>query len=1050
MRVSPDMSKNPSISRNLTIWLSTAFMILSSLGLFTFYAIEARHGKAHLKGQGYRYLDVISQSVKFSLWNLDREGVETIANAYAGNEAIVRLIVRDAMGKVLFRHDRTWQYAPLEVLKQDIYYQGDRVGSLSLALTGFFLDRQQRRLVFAGVVIQLIALVSIIGLTSLLLRRFLKKPLDSFRGLAERFAAGEYKHTLANPHKEYLEFVEALRILGATIQNQVRNLQDSNEQIMQAESKYRRIFQNAREGLFQTDPDGRLENANAAMARTLGYASPQDLPAGSEILKRHLMPDKAQRRKFYRDLAENGEVVGREVRGKRLDGSFFWGELTVMAVDEGVSPPRVFEGVLVNTTERKFREVAEQERKAALMASEAKSLFVANMSHEIRTPMNAIIGLSALALRTDLTPTQRDYVAKIESSALSLLQIINDILDLSKIEAGRMAMESVDFDLEDVLHNLARIISLKAGEKGLDVLFDLEADVPCGLVGDPTRLSQVLLNLAGNAVKFTEQGQVVVRVRAEPPSPDTGDGQAVLRFSVLDTGIGMQPHQTPRLFQSFTQADASITRKYGGTGLGLTISKQIVEMMGGTMTVSSEFGKGSAFSFTARFGLHGKARKETRPARPMPGLRVLVVDDNKAAREILAHTLKSFGYAVTLAESGPEAIDAVVRAEKEAPYHLVLMDWAMPGMDGLEAARRIKLHPGLARPPAILIVTAYGGQDLSRKFPQSGSDGFLTKPVTPSLLLNTIVSALHDKPFLHPGADSRKKILVDGLDGIRGARILVVEDNRINQQIAVELLEQEGFYTAVASQGKEALDILEAAEEGQNAFDAVLMDVQMPQMDGFTATRKIRRLPPPKCHVPIIAMTAHAMQQERDRCLSGGMDDFVSKPIDQRVLFTTLVRWIPPGARVPAPPRAQPGPLRPDIPGLPRVLRQVDVETGLSRTGGNQTLYGQLIREFRTDHGQDARAIARALESQDPKTALKIVHGLKGVAGGIGALALHTRAKDLEKTLNTGDPARQQAVFEDFARDFKNLMDEITPRNPQEQTLPEYGKPPIPRPWPHG
>jgi signal transduction histidine kinase/DNA-binding response OmpR family regulator len=529
-------------------------------------------------------------------------------------------------------------------------------------------------------------------------------------------------------------------------------------------------------------------------------------------------------------------------------------------------------------------------RNEAEDATKAKSEFLANMSHEIRTPMNAIMGMAHLAMKTDLTAKQYDYLKKVDISAKSLLGIINDILDFSKIEAGKMDMESVDFQLEDTLDNISTLVGIKTQEKGLELLFKTDPTVPTALVGDPLRLGQILINLSNNAVKFTDTGEIVVSTELVKK-----DGaQVTLEFSVQDTGIGMTEKQAAKLFQPFAQADSSTTRKYGGTGLGLTISKRLAEMMDGEIWVESEQGRGSTFSFTANFGLS-----------ELRGMKVLVVDDNATSRDIFQEMLESFSFEVSVAASGQEGIAELESAGKDKPFELVIMDWKMPDMDGIEASQQIKDHKSLSKIPPIIMVTAYGREEVMQQAEKVGLEGFLLKPVNPSMLFDSIMQAFGEAVPETSRVAQRHEQEAEALKHIRGAHVLLVEDNEINQQVATEILEGAGLNVTLATNGQEAVNAVK-----ENKYDAVLMDVQMPVMDGYTATRTIREwelkatepkdknqdsaLSPQSSDLPIIAMTAHAMAGDEDKSLQAGMNGHVTKPIDPDQLFATLQKWIKP------------------------------------------------------------------------------------------------------------------------------------------------------------
>ena len=523
-------------------------------------------------------------------------------------------------------------------------------------------------------------------------------------------------------------------------------------------------------------------------------------------------------------------------------------------------------------------------------ATAMKSMFLANMSHEIRTPMNAVIGMAYLALKTPLSEKQRDYVNKIHHAGTSLLGVINDILDVSKIEAGRLDIEAVDFRLDDVIASVTAITAQKAQDKGLEFLVDVADSVPQTLVGDSLRLGQVIANLVNNAIKFTAQGEVYLTAEVL----DQVGERATLRFAVKDTGIGMTPEQAARLFQPFSQADASTTRKHGGTGLGLTICRRLVELMGGEIWLESEPGAGSTFLFTVSVGVSaGLAQSRVAPER-LRALSALVVDDNAAARDVLVHALVGACARVDAVSSGEEAIAAVRQHDADRPYDVIFMDWRMPGMDGIQAARLIKEDPSLTTRPAVVLVTAFGREDVREEAERIQMDGFLLKPVTASMLFDTLVAlfagASQDRPVLAPLGDRHA-------DRLRGLRVLLAEDNEINQQIALELLEGVGATVEVANDGLEAVRKV-LSQPAPPAYDVVLMDLQMPEMDGYQATREIRA-DSRFASFPIIAMTAHATIEERQKCLDAGMNGHVSKPIDPVSLFDTLERFAAPTVKGP-------------------------------------------------------------------------------------------------------------------------------------------------------
>jgi len=652
-------------------------------------------------------------------------------------------------------------------------------------------------------------------------------------------------------------------------------------------------------------------------------------------------------------------------------------------------------------------QLAEAQQRAD-MANQAKSDFLANMSHEIRTPMNAILGMSHLALQSGLTARQQNYVQKVHASAESLLGIINDILDFSKIEAGKLDIEKVDFNLADVLDNLANVVGMKADEKNLELLYLEPPDLPIALVGDPLRLSQVLLNLANNAVKFTDQGEVSLVLQIA----QRGDDWIDLHFEVRDTGIGIEQVQRERLFQPFEQADTSTSRRHGGTGLGLAISRQLVHLMGGQLDMRSAPGRGSSFFFTLRFGLQ-QPGEGTVPLRHqgLLGSRVLVVDDNAQAREVLMAMVQALGLQPDEADDGIEALRKIGDASAK-PYDLVLLDWKMPGMDGITCAQRIRgmARPG-ARSPMVLMLTAFSRDEVLRRVEEQGVQitELLTKPVTPSSLFDACCKALGLASLASVHAERRKGRMVDR-SKLNGARILLVEDNEINREVALELLTAQGITVVTAADGREALQVLE-----RESFDAVLMDCQMPVMDGFEATRALRERPALR-DLPVIAMTANAMIGDRERTLAAGMNDHIAKPIDIDETFATLAKWLAPRKQTALSTEANSAAA--DFRSLPGV----DVTAALAQMGSSESLYARTLRRFLDAECDFVARFASTRAAGDMAAARRMAHDLQSVAGTLGMNGLRQAALALEQACCADDAPAVDASLQAASLELQPIL----------------------------
>jgi len=648
------------------------------------------------------------------------------------------------------------------------------------------------------------------------------------------------------------------------------------------------IIENVPAAIYVKDLEGRYLRHNALLASVLGHAGESLVgKCDSDLL------DRANAERMAgedRRVASQGQVLRAEHRMPGANGEMRTFQTHVFPLQDSSGRPDAIGGISLDITDLK------RAQHAAESATRAKSEFLANMSHEIRTPMNAILGMSYLALQSGLDPQQSNYVQKVHASAESLLGIINDILDFSKVEAGKLDLEVIPFSLGDVMDNLANTVGLRAQEKRLELLFVEPPGLPAALMGDPSRLGQVLLNLGNNAVKFTERGEVLVSIAVV----DRDSSSVQLRFEVRDTGIGMTAEQQHRLFEPFSQADAATTRRYGGTGLGLAISRHLVRLMGGEIAVDSEPGRGSRFQFSLRLGL------QPEPHAPAPvlrheglrGARVLIVDDNAAAREVLAGMAAALGLQADTAADGADALRKVALAdEHHEPYRLLLLDWQMPGMDGMECARRLAARATRHPTPTVLMLTAFCRDEVQRRLDQQhlAVGALLTKPITPSTLFDACIAALDLESFRPTRTGHREAALQRHRTSLNGARVLLVEDNAINRELAVDLLSRAGLVVSVACDGQEALDIL--ARQG---FDCVLMDCQMPVMDGYTATRMLRQQPHLK-DVPVIAMTANAMVGDREKVLAAGMNDHIAKPIKVDEAFATIARWARPEMRGPGP-----------------------------------------------------------------------------------------------------------------------------------------------------
>jgi PAS domain S-box-containing protein len=809
-----------------------------------------------------------------------------------------------------------------------------------------------------------------------------------------------------------------------------------HESLAQENEELNVIFETAEFGILLLR-NRTIVRANAAMDAIFGYESGGMI--GQTTASWYVTDTDNQAMVAGYEKMWRGEMNNQEMPLYRKDrSSTFYARMCGRAIDRS-DPTRGTVWMIEDISIRKQQEVELKiARDKAQEAAQTKSDFLANMSHEIRTPMNAIIGLSNLVQKTELNPRQRDYVQKIHQSGKHLLGIINDILDFSKIEAGKLTIEKIDFSLQSVLDNVLTLVAEKAHAKGLELIFNIAADVPQRLVGDALRLSQILINYANNSVKFTDKGQIEIVLRID----ERKDDELQLYCAVRDTGIGLTPDQIKLMFQSFQQADSSTTRKYGGTGLGLSIAKKLAELMNGTVGVESVAGEGSTFWFTGWLGVSHQAPHYRNPVHNLRAKRILVIDDNEAASIVLVDLLEHMGLEVMAAASGEAALECIQQqAVVGKPFELLLIDWQLSGIDGVETARRIKeLNIPLAH---MVMVTGYDTDSLLPMAAAIGINQVLLKPVNPAKLAEALMSFYANDAQPHSlGLEPQGKSLLELVSSIAGSNILLVEDNEINQLVATELLAEGNVTVEVANNGKDALDMILARP---THWDVVLMDMQMPVMDGVTATIEVRKTISAE-QLPIVAMTANAMVQDKEKCMAAGMQDFVTKPIDPDILWETLLRVIRPKAKIQETivltkvsqigsnatvsssavvvanlnatnaaasvlakaTVATPSVLTPVVPVvieqfvLPTGIQGLDSALGLRRVSGKIVLYETILRKYIAGQATVVDELRAAVENQDFELAKRLAHTTKGVSGNIGATEVQDIAAEIEAGLGEG------------------------------------------------
>ena len=798
--------------------------------------------------------------------------------------------------------------------------------------------------------------------------------------------------------------------------------------IIQERSLLEALLENIPDHVYFKDADCRFVMISKAHAEMFGLTDPSQAVGKTDF---DFFTEEHARLAYENELEimRTGlPMVDFEEKETHLDGRETWVSTTKLVRTDKQGKTLGTLGISRDITKRKQAEEELAETNRALeeataraeSANKAKSDFLANMSHEIRTPMNGVIGMTDLLLDTRLNQDQRRYAETVRASGEALLGLLNDILDFSKIEAGKLELETLDFDVRALLDDFAELLARRAQDKGLEFICAAAPDVPANLSGDPGRLRQVLLNLAGNAVKFTPRGEIAVRASVASET----DTEVVLRFSVKDTGIGIPPAKQELMFQKFTQADASTTRQYGGTGLGLTISKQLVELMGGEIGLVSEEGLGSEFWFTARFGKQAGVERNTPPPAQIRGVHILVVDDSPTNREILAAQLNAWGTRSEVTASAPEGLLALARARDAGdPFAAVILDMQMPGMDGADLARAIKADETLAN-TRLVMMTSIGNRGDARQMEDIGFSAYLVKPARQSDLFDCLAVVLSGRAVAQP---VRPIVTRHAIREMRrqALRILLAEDNITNTQVALGILKKLGLHADAVANGAEAVSALESIP-----YDLVLMDVQMPTMDGLEATLKIRdpRSAVRNHGVPIIAMTAHAMQGDRERCLEAGMNDYVSKPVSPAALAEALARWLPGDDAAKSadahakPETATPATAEPSAADdhEPPVFDRSGL---LARLLDDEDLARTVVDGFLADVPRQIGALRSYLEAGDADGAVRQAHTIKGASANVGGEALRAAALEMERDARAGDLAAAMTRLPDLESRFARLSD---------------------------
>ncbi len=920
-----------SISYDLVISLVLVVAVVSMGAIGLNYYLTFRQADRQYLEKAEEYLAYFQQTLAGPLWNYNDHAIQRVAESFVRSEIVDSLRILDTHGRKIFEMADNEAGSAPPGFKSAVIRYTDRnvdeiVGEVQMTLSRKALTERKKQLLWTSLITLGLVISAVGGSTGLLLRVFLRKPMSTLQHAIERIAAGDYEYQPDLPlQKEVTAILEKFNLMAEKIQAREEALSEINESLEQrveqrtrelseTNSRLRRetdqrkkanqslrardallhaILESSAEGIIAVDQEPSITHANQRFWQM--WATPQHVAASGnvEIVRNQML------KSLNPADAENYPIRIKEIYDSNEN------DLEILNCKDGRVLERYSCPLLIDSENRgriwAFRDITDrvrneevlaQAKEAAEEANRAKSGFLAAMSHEIRTPMNGVIGMSALLRQTALNEEQLSFVDTIDVSANALLNVINDILDYSKVEAGKLELERIEFDLRRIIEETADMLAVKADEKGLDFGCMIDTDTPVSIVGDPGRLRQVIVNLVSNAIKFTEQGSVAVRMNVAEKSGE----EVLVRFVVSDTGIGIPKDRRNCLFQSFSQVDASTTRKYGGTGLGLAISRQLVEMMGGSIGVESKDGLGATFWFTARFKLAvDHLTKSPAIPRDLDGKHILAVDDNTINQEIIQAYLKKLGCHVELSFSAPEALALLHRSIKIGKsIDAVIIDHMMPDMDGEDLAKAIRGDAKFDPIKLILLTSSTLHRDSLQEKPIQ-FDGYLTKPVKRDRLVHVLQCALNSGPALDAAlASNSKTVRTDNADhGDLLCKVLLAEDNAINQMVAAQILKKSRCSCEIAKNGKEAVELFRHGH-----YDIILMDIQMPVMDGMTATQRIRKLEcqdsgaAEKPAIPIIALTANAMKGDREKYIRAGMDDYLAKPMNPDELLEKLRFWV--------------------------------------------------------------------------------------------------------------------------------------------------------------